>query len=129
MRYEKQLKTINIIESESGIKEAELELLKESLSFQEREKRFFEERSLAVMALEYEYLIESAEISNDNATLFVTEIITSITPKDLVDEGGLNPYMVASLGIKNIRDVAMPKIDTNLNALVFTVTSVERTFY
>lgn len=129
MRYEKQLKTINIIESESGIKEAELELLKESLSFQEREKQFFEERSLAVMALEYEYLIESAEISNDNATLFVTEIITSITPKDLVDEGGLNPYMVASLGIKNIRDVAMPKIDTNLNALVFTVTSVERTFY
>lgn len=81
LRYEKQLKTINIIESESGVKEAELELLNESLSFQEREKRFFEERSLAVMALEYEYLIESAEISNDNAALFVTEIITSITPK------------------------------------------------
>ncbi len=32
------------------------------------------------------------------------ELITGITPKDLVDEGGLNPYMVVSLGIKNIRD-------------------------
>ena len=77
LRYEKQLKTINIIESESGVKEVELELLEESLSFQEREKRFFEVWSLAVMPSEYGYLIESAEISNDNTALFVTEIITS----------------------------------------------------
>ncbi|MEM0463629.1 hypothetical protein [Pyrobaculum sp.] len=32
------------------------------------------------------------------------ELIMGITPEDLVEEGGLNPYMVASLGINNIRD-------------------------
>lgn len=91
LRYEKQLKTINIIESESGVKEEELELLEESLSFQEREKRFFEEWSLAVMPLEYEYLIESAEISNDNTALFVTEIITSY-PAIEQKVAGVVPY-------------------------------------
>lgn len=75
LRYEKQLKTINIIESESDDKEEESRIPEEVMTFQELEEKFAWEWFLAITPLEY--LMKSAEISHNDKTFFVVESILS----------------------------------------------------
>lgn len=73
--YLTAFKTVTIVESESDDKEEELRISEEVMTFQELEEEFAWEWFLAITPLEY--LMKSAEISQNDKTFFVVESILS----------------------------------------------------